>query len=137
MLAALEGFELVEAAGPVGAQEAGQGAIGEEFSAGLAARAVVGFVVGVTNALNLIATPWAGLAIATMDGHAFAECSDLLRESRLCLGLQAIDPELERLARGVEKAFPLARIELVSERNGRQLCGMENLVGIGVADAAE
>ena len=43
-----EEFEFVEGAGPVFAEEAGKGAVGEEFAIGLASGAVVGFVGCVT-----------------------------------------------------------------------------------------
>src|SRR5215831_1275274 len=45
-------FEFVERAGPVFAEEAAEGAVGEEFAAGLAARAIVGFVGSVADALD-------------------------------------------------------------------------------------
>jgi hypothetical protein len=53
---ALEGFEFIECAGPVGFQEAGEASICQDFSAGLAFRAVVGFVVGVADALDFFST---------------------------------------------------------------------------------
>src|SRR6266702_3090059 len=56
----LEGFELVEGAGPVGPQQARQAAVGQNLAAGLALGAVVGFVVGVANALDLLAAAGAG-----------------------------------------------------------------------------
>ena len=39
-----EELEFVEGTRPVFTEEAGEGAVGEEFAAGLAGRAVVGFV---------------------------------------------------------------------------------------------
>src|SRR6516165_2533076 len=39
---ALEGFQLIQRSGPVGAEEAGEAAIGQDLAAGLAAGAVVG-----------------------------------------------------------------------------------------------
>ena len=48
-----------------------------------------------------------------------------------------VDPKIQREARGREKALPLFRLELVRERDGRKLGGVENLVGVGVAHAAD
>src|ERR1019366_10247056 len=39
--------------------------------------------------------------------------------------------------RGSKEAIPLVRLELVSERDGRELGCMQNFVGVGVADAAD
>ncbi len=43
----------------------------------------------------------------------------------------------KRGARGVEEALPLFGLELVRERDGREPGGVENLVGVGVAHAAD
>ena len=76
----LEGFEFVEGAGPVGAEEAGEAAVGEDLAAGLAAGAVVGFVVGVADALDLFAAARAGLVEAAVHGHFGAKGGDLFGE---------------------------------------------------------
>jgi hypothetical protein len=47
-----EEFELIEGARPVFAEEAGEGAVGEEFAPSLTRRAIVGFVGGVADALD-------------------------------------------------------------------------------------
>ena len=97
-LATLEGFELFEGPRPVRSEQARQTPIRKDLSAGLAASAVVRFTVSVANAQNLVATPGARLAIATMDRHTVAKCGDLFGETGPRLGSQAVHPELERVA---------------------------------------
>ncbi len=136
-LAFLEGFELVEGAGPVGAEETREAAVGEDFSVGLALGAVVGFVVGVADALDGLAAGGAGLFEATVDGHVFAEGGDFFGEVAGGFGVEAIDPELKSVAGGGEEALPLLVGEFVGERDGGEAGGVEDLVGVGVADARE
>jgi len=109
-LAAFEGFELFEGARPVRSQQTRQAPIRKDLSTGLAPSAVVRFVVRVANAQNLVATPGARLAIASMDRHTFAKCGDLFWKTSLRLGSQAVHPELERFARGNEQPVPLVRL---------------------------
>jgi hypothetical protein len=72
-LSFLQGFEFIERARPICAEEAREAAVCEDFSVGLAVGAVVSLVVGVADALDGLATGGAGLAEAAMDGHVFAE----------------------------------------------------------------
>src|ERR1019366_3623117 len=99
-------LQFIERAGPVAAQQPGKPAIGEHPAAGLATRAVVRFVVRVTDAENLRAAPPARFSVAPMNGHAFAKRSDLLREPRARLRRQAPDPQFERAASGREEPVP-------------------------------
>ena len=69
--------------------------------------AVVGFVVGVADALDGLAAGGAGLAEAAVDGHVFAEGGDFFGEGFGGFGVEAVDPELERVAGGGEEALPL------------------------------
>ncbi len=107
------------------------------FPAGLATCAVVGLVVGVTDALDLFAASWAGLAEASVNGHVFAEGGDFFGEACVCFGVQAVDPELKGFASGCVESLPFFRFELVGLRDGRELRCVKDLVGVGVADAAE
>jgi hypothetical protein len=134
---ALEGFEFVEGAGPVGAEEAGEATIGEDFAAGLAMGAVVGLVVGVADALDGLAATGAGLAKAAMDRHFRAEGGDFFREALLGFSAETVDPESEGGAGGGEEAVPVFGLEFGSEREGRELGGVEDFVGVGVADTAD
>ena len=89
---ALERLELIESAGPVGAKQAGEAAVGEELAAGLARGAVVGFVVGVADALDGRATTRAGLAEAGVYRHLRAKGCDVLREFFPGFGGEPVDP---------------------------------------------
>jgi len=136
-LAAFEGFKLLEGAGPIGAEQAREAAVGEDFAAGLAGGAIVGFIVGITDALNGVATTRTGLAEAAVNSHLGTKCRDALRESFSGLGGEPCDPKFQCEARGVEEALPLVGRELVRERDGRETGGVENLVGVGVAHTAD
>jgi hypothetical protein len=76
-------------------------------------------------------------AITAVDGHPLAKCRDLLRETILRLGGQAGNPIVKRALGGCKEPLPFLRLQLCRLREGRELCGMEDLIGIGVADAAE
>ncbi len=99
--------------------------------------AVVGLVVGVADALDGLAASGAGLAEASVDGHIFAEGGDFFGEGLSGFGVEAVDPELEGFASGGEEALPLLGGEFVGEEDGREAGGVEDLVGVGVADAGE
>ena len=100
-------------------------------------RAVVGFVVGVTDALDGGAAAGAGLAEATVRGHVFAEGSDFFGEGLRCFGVEAVNPELQGVARCNVKPLPLLFGEFVSLQDRGEMGGMEDLVGVGVANAGE
>src|SRR5208282_4585728 len=87
-----EELEFVEGARPVFAEEAGEGAVGEEFTGGLAGGAVVGFVAGVADALDFGSAARARLFVAAMDGHAFAESGDFFWEFAGGFGAKMIGP---------------------------------------------
>lgn len=93
-LASLQGFEFFEGSGPVGTQEAGQAAVGQDFASGLALRAVVGFFVGVADAQDFVAASWARFAIAAVDCHTFAEGRYFFGEGGGCFGVEFVDPKL-------------------------------------------
>ena len=72
-----------------------------------------------------------------MGCHIFAECSDLFRKRFLRLGTKSSDPKLQSLPRCSEKPLPLFRLELARQRDGGELCGMKDLVRVGISDTAE
>src|SRR5262249_15029552 len=74
-------------------------AVGEQLAAGLARRAIVGFVLGIDDALDRRSAVRAGLAEAAVHGHALPERGDLLRERRARLGREPGRPRLEGLLR--------------------------------------
>ena len=55
--ASLERFEFIQRAGPVGSQKAREATVGEHFAPRLAAGAIIGFVVRVTNSLDGFTAP--------------------------------------------------------------------------------
>ena len=137
MSAALEGLEFGQGARPVGTEQPGEAAIGEDFASRLAGRAVVRLVVRIANAENLVPAAGTGLPVAAVDGHALAEGSDFLWERDNGFGAEAVGPGLENFTGGCEEALPLGRRQFTSERDGRQLGRVQDLVRVGVADAAE
>ena len=97
---ALALLELLERPRPVAVQQPRQRAVGEQPAAGLAARAVVGLVLGVDDALHRRAADRAGLAEAAVHRHPRAERRDLLGEAVADLGAQPLGPLAEHGARG-------------------------------------
>ena len=67
---------------------------------GLAARAVIGFVIGVTEALDCGPADRTWFAKAAMHGHAIPECGDVFRELIPGFGPQLISPVNEGFASG-------------------------------------
>ncbi len=73
--------------------------------------------------------PWTAMSFrnaVTFSGKAWAASA-----------LRRVDPELERVACGGEEALPLLWSELRGLQDGREASGVEDLVGVGVADAGE
>src|SRR6266705_4693563 len=132
-----EEFEFFEGAGPIFAEKAGEGAIGEELSAGLAGGAIVGLVGGVTDALDFGAATRTRLLVAAVDGHAFAKGGHVFGEFIACFRAEALGPANERGTGGFEEALDFRHGELLGEREGRKPGFEQNFVGIGIADAAE
>src|SRR5712692_8885413 len=134
---ASEEFELVEGTGPVFAEKARERAVGEELSAGLARGAIVGFVGGITDALDFCVAARAGLLVAAVNGHAFTKSGDVLGEFSGGFDTQALGPAGERSASGCEEALDFRRGEFLGERERRKFRFEQDFIGIGVADAAE
>src|ERR1039458_8929421 len=96
-LAALEGFQLFQRARPVLAQQTREAAIRQHLAARLAARTIVGFIAGITNALHLLAASRAWSPVAPMHRHPVAESGHLLREFLAGFGAQPVDTKSTRL----------------------------------------
>ena len=103
----------------------------------MAGWAIVGFVVGVADALNFGGAPRAGLFVAAVNGHAFAEGGDFFREFVGGFSAQPIGPLREAGTDGFEEALDFGHAEFLGERERRKFGFPENFVGVGVADAAE
>src|SRR5260370_20307320 len=132
-----EGLQFLERARPVFAQQARQSAIGQQLSAGLAARAIVRLIVGIADALDLRAAAQAWLLVSAVHGHAFAKRCYFLGEFALCILAKPFDPPNQRQPDRLEEAANLLGGELLRELDRRKSRLKENLVGVGVADAAE
>src|SRR5713226_1140431 len=91
-----EEFEFFEGAGPIFAEKAGEGAVGEELSSGLAGGAIVGLVGGVANALDSGVAARTRLLVAAVDGHAFAKGGHVFGEFIACFRAEAVKPANER-----------------------------------------
>src|SRR5579872_118619 len=89
---ALEGFQLVQSARPVRAEQARKAAVSQHFSSGLALGAVVGLVVCVANALHFFAATRAWLTELSMDGHLRPKGRYFFRKALLRFADEPIDP---------------------------------------------
>ena len=99
--------------------------------------AVVGLVVGVADTLDGLAAGGAGLSETAVDGHVVAEGGYFFGEVAGGFGGEAGDPESQGVAGGGVEALPLVGGEFVCELDGGETGGVEDLVGVGVADAGE
>src|SRR6185437_3326093 len=129
--------ELVERFRPILLEQAGQGSIGKKPAAGLAARAVVRLVLGVPDALHRTCANGTRQPEAAVNRHVVAEGRYLLGELSARERPQTLRPEPKLLARGRVQALDLRIIEPARQHDRRQPRGMQNLIGVGVADPAE
>ncbi|SPE25976.1 hypothetical protein SBA2_270086 [Acidobacteriia bacterium SbA2] len=129
-------LELFERAGPVLLEQAGERAVRQQLAAGLAARAVVGLVVGVANAQHFGAAARARLAVPPVHGHGGAKCRHSFRETAAGFLSQSLGPIPERLPGGFVEARDLLAGQPAGECGGRELGNVQYLIGIRVADAA-
>src|SRR5262249_26530590 len=122
---------------PIVPQQPRQRPVGEDSPFGLAAWTIVRLVVRVADALNWRPTHWARLAELAVDGHLRAESGHLLWKAVAHLLAEAFDPLAQHLLRrGKEPCnFFVGQIPRQSER--RQLCPVQDLVRVSVADAIE
>lgn len=95
----LQSFQFIERAWPVFPQQARKTSVRQKLAAGLTDGAVVGFVVGIADALNRRATSWARQTKATMHCHFFPKRGHFLREARDRFSVEPIHPQLKCLAR--------------------------------------
>src|ERR1700738_1585203 len=120
----LERFEFVQRARPVLMQQAGKGAVGEQASAGLASRTIIGLVARIADALDFGATARARLAIAPVDRHAGPKRGYLLGKCAGCVGPQTLGPFDQRRARRIVKALGFLRSQVLRHRDRRELRAM-------------
>lgn len=72
-----------------------------------------------------------------MHCHLRTKCGYMLREALTGFFAQSMDPPGERLLHGLEKLLDARFAQLPRQRQGREFGLVQNLVGIGIADAAE
>ena len=129
--------ELVDRTRGVAFEESREATIGKQLPARLAACAIICFVVGVPDALHGRLATRAGLAELSMDGHLFAKRRHLAWKSATRFFTQTIDPKLERGPRRLIEALPLLVLEFLRQREWREHRGVQNFIGVGIADAAQ
>jgi hypothetical protein len=118
-------------------EEAGEGPVGEDAAARLAARAVVGLAVGVDDALHRGAAHRARLAVLAVDGHVGVERGHLLREAVAGLGDALCRPPVQDVDGGGVEALDLLVVEGGGHRHRRQPGPVHDLVGEGPSDPRE
>src|SRR5262245_25010229 len=126
---------LFERARPIGAEKARERAIGQQSSAGLAAGAVVGLVLGIHDALHRRSTHGTGLLVTAVHRHLGAKGGHALGKIRPALRAQTLGPLHEHGARSLTKTGDLLIRQLAREDERRQTRAMQDLVRIGVADS--
>src|SRR5215472_3060743 len=130
-------LQLLQAPRPVLLEEPRERAIGQEPSAGLAGGTVVRLVVGVDDALDRRAAVRTRLPVATVDGHPLPEGGHLLRKSGAGLLAKPVGPGPENGAGRLVESPDLVLLQPLRQRHRGQAGGVEDLVRIRVADAAE
>src|SRR5437867_6145325 len=128
---------LLERSRPILLQEPRHGAVGEYSSIRLAAWAVVHLALRVPNALHRRTAHGAGLAVAAVYRHLGPEGGHLLGKPVSDLGAQALDPCAQRFARGAIEPLDVGVGQTRGQREWREPRGVQDLVRIRVADAAE
>src|SRR6266567_1273409 len=80
--------------------------------------AIVGFVGGVTNALDFGVAAGTRLFVATVNGHAFAKGGHIFWEFIARFRAEALGPASERGTGGFKEALDFRHGELLSEGEG-------------------
>src|ERR1700733_3620678 len=107
--APLQRLQFIQRPRPIGAKQPRQGPIREHPAARLALRAIIGFVVGIANALHRLAAARARQPIAPMHRHVFTKRGHLFGKGLTRLRAQPLDPDPQRLTRRREQALPFLR----------------------------
>src|SRR5947209_5496698 len=89
---------------PIVFQQTGERSIGQQLAGGLAARAVIGFIFCVHDALDHRATDGTRLSMPAMNGHAFSKGCYLFRKAFADFLPESLGPFEQGLSRGLEQA---------------------------------
>lgn len=124
---------------PVLTQEPRERTIRKDFPPGLAARAIVRFMLTADDPLNQAAARRTGLPELAVDGEVRPKCGDVARPRKAMseLGEQAISKANQDLARDVKEAAKLLRVEIGRPLSRGEPRGVENLIRVGVPDASK
>src|ERR1700730_18115837 len=98
--------------------------MGVQFSISLAASAVICFVVGIANPLNLFSTPGTRLSIASVNRHTLTKRGHVFGKASFCLRSQPVYPERKCMPCCGEQPFPFVWFQLTGECDRRQLRGV-------------
>src|ERR1700735_287416 len=128
-----ERFEFVERTRPVLVHQSRKRAVGEQPASGLALCTIVRFVTCVADALDLGAASRARLSIEAVHGHLGTKRSHFFRKFIARFGAQAVRPFEQGRASAFVKPPEFIVGELLRHRNRRELCAMQDLVGVRVA----
>src|SRR5688572_23866965 len=131
------GLPLVHAAWPVFLEQPGHSTVGQEFAAGLTGWTVVALVVGVDDVLHGGAAYRTRLAELSVHGHLRMKGCHLRRELVTGLSAQPPGPRVECVPDGSPETRDLVRVETRRQLQRREPGGVQDLVGVGIADAAE
>src|SRR3954454_22631067 len=91
-------LQVLYSPGPVVVQQAGQTAVSQQTSSGLAPGTVVRFVACVPNPLNFGAAHGAGLTEAAVNRHSVTKCRDFFGKFPRGFSAKAVDPLLKYFA---------------------------------------
>ena len=91
-LTALQGFQFIERARPIGTKQTRKTSIREDFAAGLTAGTVIGFVIGVADPLHLLSAARTRKTEAPMHRHLPPERRNFFREGFSCFSHQSVYP---------------------------------------------
>src|ERR1700678_3925165 len=130
-------FKLFWSSRPVLAQQSRQRPIRKQLSSRLAIWAVIGFIGCVSYALNLRLTPQARLFVSAVHRHFRTKRRNFFRKLAARLLPQPLGPPRQIVAHCRIQALNLLRLELLRQCERRELRFKKNLIGIGIADAAE
>src|SRR5687768_12877229 len=130
-------LELLDPLRPILLEQPRERAVGEQSPLGLATRTVVRLVVRIANALDGGPAHGTRLAVLPVHSHFRAKRRHFLRKLAISLRTKALHPFAQYGLRRVVDPADLLVGESRRERHRRHAAAVENLVRVGVTDAAE
>src|SRR4051812_37453213 len=105
-----------------------KGAVGKQFASSLAARTVIRFIIGISDALNSGATVRTWLAKPAMHRHSVSKCGHPFRKSVARDSPQLVSPVEQSLLGCTVKPIDLFTRKLLGERHGRKARAVQDLI---------